>query len=114
MQYVMFIYEKPGSLQSLTDAEQQQLAADYGALNSDPRVTPGVWMKPADMATAVRIQDGKPLITDGPFADSKEVLGGYFLLQADNIDQAIEIAARIPQARLGGGVEIRPTVEYQG
>ena len=76
--------------------------------------TPGLWMKPAEMATAVRVQDGKPLVTDGPFADSKEVLGGYFVLQADNIDQAIEIAARIPQARLGGGVEIRPTVGQQG
>jgi hypothetical protein len=114
MQYVMIIYEKPGSLQSLTDAERQQVAADYYALNSDPRVTGGLWMKPAEMATSVRVQDGKPLVTDGPFADSKEVIGGYFVLWADNIDQAIEIAARIPQARLGGGVEIRPTVEQQG
>jgi hypothetical protein len=114
MQYVMLIYEKPGSLQSLTDAERQQVAADYYALNSDPRVTAGLWMKPVDMATAVRVQGSTPLVTDGPFADSKEVIGGYFVLQADTIDQAIEIAARIPQARLGGGVEIRPTVEQPG
>jgi hypothetical protein len=114
MQYVMFIYEKPGSLQSPTDAERQQVGADYAALNSDPRMTGGPWMQPADLATAVRVQDGKLLVTDGPFADTKEVIGGYFLLRADTIDEAIEVAARIPQARLGGGVEIRPIVEQQG
>lgn len=113
MQYVMFIYEKPGWYQSLTEAERHQVGADYYALTSDPRVTPMPRMRSADIATSVRVQDGKPLITDGPFADSKEVIGGHFLLQADNLDQAIEIAARIPQARWGGGVEIRPTLEQQ-
>jgi hypothetical protein len=114
MQYMLLIYEKPGWGSTMTDEERQAVGREYYGITSDPRVTPGQWMKPAEFATTVRIQEGEPLITDGPFADTKEVFGGYFVLTADNLDQAIEMASRIPQARLGGAVEIRPLMEADG
>ena len=67
-------------------------------------------MVPPESATTVRVQDGRALTTDGPFAETKEALGGYFFLEADNLDEAIEMAARVPAARLGGAVEIRPLI----
>jgi hypothetical protein len=69
-------------------------------------------MQPPETATTVRVQDGKTLTTDGPFATVKEALGGYFTFEADDLDAAIELASRVPAARLGGAVEVRPLVEY--
>ena len=74
---------------------------------------PGAAVQPAHTATTVRVHAGETLVTDGPFADTKEVFGGYYLFEADDLDSAIEIAARIPAARLGGSVEVRPIVEQQ-
>jgi hypothetical protein len=73
-------------------------------------VVGGASLHPVETATTVRVQDGKTLVTDGPFADTKEVFGGFYLVEADDLDQATEIAARIPAARIGGSVEIRPVV----
>jgi hypothetical protein len=119
MQYLMLIHQgetptpnDPEAWERLSDAERQQIAADYQAINQTPGVTPGVWMQPPEMATTVRVRDGKTLTTDGPFVSVKEALGGYFLLEADDLDAAIELASRVPAARLGGGVEVRPVVEY--
>ena len=84
--------------------------AEYLALRDDPRVVGGARLKPVETATTVRVTDGEPLITDGPFADTKEVFGGFYVLEADDLDGALEIAARIPAARLGGSVEVRPMV----
>jgi hypothetical protein len=67
-------------------------------------------LQPAETATSVRVAGGRTLMTDGPFADTKEVLGGLFLIEAANLDEAIELAARIPAARFGGTVEVRPVV----
>ena len=77
----------------------------------DGRVSPGVWMQPPETATTVRVQDGKTLTTDGPFVAVKEALGGYLFFEADDLDAAIELAARIPAARMGGAIEVRPVVE---
>ena len=66
----------------------------------------------AENATTVRARDGKPLVTDGPFVGTKEAIGGYFVLEANDLDAAIEIAARIPAARLGGAIEVRPVATY--
>jgi hypothetical protein len=74
-------------------------------------VTPGVQMEEPDVATTVRVRDGETLVTDGPFVEMKEALGGYLFYEADDLDQAIALAARIPAARLGGAIEIRPLVE---
>ncbi len=85
--------------------------AEYAAIFQTPGVSAGAQLQPADTATTVRVQDGKTLTTDGPFLETKEALGGYYLLEADDLDAAIELAARIPAARLGGAIEVRALVE---
>jgi hypothetical protein len=74
-------------------------------------VTPGTWMESPETATTVRVENGKSLVTDGPFVAVKEALGGYLHFEADDLDAAIELAARIPAARMGGAIEIRPLKE---
>ena len=95
----------------LSEDEQRQVYADYQALNATPGVTPGQWMEGPELATTVRVQNDETLVTDGPFVAVKEALGGYLFYEADDLDAAIELAARIPAARLGGGIEIRPLRE---
>jgi hypothetical protein len=118
MKYMLLIQQ--GDAQTPDDAEawgrlskQEQAAvyADYKAVNETPGVTPGVWMQPPESATTVRVEDGKTLTTDGPFVAVKEALGGYLFYEADDLDAAIELASRIPAARLGGAVEVRPLKE---
>jgi hypothetical protein len=108
MQYALLIYEKPGAYDRLSDGERQAITGEYLALRDDPRIVDGARLCPIETATTVRVHDGQALITDGPFADTKEVFGGYYLFEADDVDAAIEIARRIPATRLGGSVEIRP------
>ena len=96
----------------LSEEEQQAVYADYKAINQTPGVTPAdVQMQPPETATTVRVKDGQTLTTDGPFVEMKEALGGYLFFEADDLDAAIELAARIPAARLGGAIEVRPLVE---
>ena len=94
----------------LSEEEQKAVFADYQAINQTPGVTPGVQMEDPDTATTVRVSDGETLTTDGPFVSTKEALGGYLIFEADDLDGAIELAARIPAARLGGAIEVRPVV----
>ena len=114
----MLIYQGAAALPgseawgALSEAEQKQVYADYGAMNQTPGLTPGSPMGLPENATTVRVQDGKTLATDGPFVGMKEAVGGYFTLEADNLDAAIEVAARVPAARLGGAIEIRPCQTY--
>ena len=96
----------------LSEEERNEISAGYQAINQTPGVTPGQWMQPPETATTVRVQDGRTLTTDGPFVAIKEALGGYLIYEADNLDAAIELAARVPAARLGGAVEVRPLAEY--
>ena len=111
MKYAMLIYPKAGSDEGLGEAEAQALTAEYLALRDDPRCIGGAHLQPGDMATTVRHGGGENLITDGPYADAKEVLGGYFVFEASDLDAALEFAQRIPAVRLGGAVEVRPLVE---
>jgi hypothetical protein len=117
MKYMLLIHQGPTPLpgtpewNGLSEDEQKRVYADYQAINGTPGVTPGVRMESPEAATTVRVQDGKTLTTDGPFVAVKEALGGYLFFEADDLDAAIELAARIPAARLGGGVEVRPIVE---
>jgi hypothetical protein len=97
--------------ESLSEDEQRAVYTDYQAVNQTPGVTPGVWLEPPETATTVRIDNRETLTTDGPFVAVKEALGGYLFFEADDLDAAIELAARIPAARLGGAVEIRPVRE---
>jgi hypothetical protein len=110
MQYALLIYTKPGTVESLSPAEREQLSREYWALRDEPGVLGGAGLQPVETATTLRQGDGQVLVTDGPFADTKEVFGGYYLVEAENLDQATEIAARIPALRIGGAVEIRPTL----
>jgi hypothetical protein len=96
---------------ALSDEEKGKVYAAYQALNQTPGVTPGQRMEGPETATTVRVQDGRTLTTDGPFAEIKEAIGGYLFYEGDDLDAAIEVAARIPAASMGGGVEVRPIVE---
>jgi hypothetical protein len=111
MKYALLIYPKPGSHEALGPDEYGPVNAEYLALRDDPRCIGGAHLQPAETATTVRHSPGQALITDGPFADTKEVLGGYYVLDAPNLDEALEFVQRIPAVRLGGAVEIRPLVE---
>ena len=102
----------PDAWAKLSDEEQKAVFADYQAINQTPGVTPGVGLDSPETATTVRVQDGKTLTTDGPFVELKEAVGGYLVFEADDLDAAIELAARIPAARLGGAIEVRPVVEW--
>jgi hypothetical protein len=95
----------------LSEEEQKEVYTAYAAINQTPGVTPGAQMHPAETATTVRVQDGKTLTTDGPFVAVKEALAGYLFFEADDLDAAIELAGRVPAARMGGAVEVRPVVE---
>jgi len=110
MQYALLVYEVPGATAALSPQEQEQVGRDYWALREEPAITGGAGLHGVESATTVRVQDGKVLVTDGPFADTKEIFGGFYLVEADDLDQATNIAARIPAVRLGGSVEIRPVL----
>jgi hypothetical protein len=121
MKYMLLIHQgdtptprDPEAWARLSEDEQNSVFADYKAINETPGVTPGVQMEDPGNATTVRVEDGRTLTTDGPFVTVKEALGGYLFLEADDLDAAIELAARVPAARFGGAVEIRPIVEWQG
>jgi hypothetical protein len=101
----------PEEWATLSEDEQKAVYADYQAINQTPGVTPGLGLDAPETATTVRVQDGKTLITDGPFVEIKEAIGGYLVFEADDLDAAIELASRIPAARLGGAIEVRPIVE---
>jgi hypothetical protein len=102
----------PEAWARLSEEERKAVFADYQALNQTPGVTPGMQMESPEMATTVRVQEGKTLVTDGPFVEMKEALGGYLFYEAPDLDSAIELAARVPAARMGGAVEVRPLMEY--
>ena len=111
MKYALLIYDTPGTYDALGVSEREAVFGEYFAISEAPGVFGGAQLQPPETATTVRVKDGDTLTTDGPFANTKEVFGGYYLLEADDIDPAIELAARIPAARLGGSVEVRPIVE---
>ena len=120
MKYMMFIHQgetpTPQDAEAwgrLSEEEQRAVYADYQAINETPGVTHGVQMEPPEMATTVRVQDGKTLVTDGPFVEMKEAVGGYLFFEAPDLDAAIKLATRIPAARMGGAIEVRPLVEGQ-
>jgi hypothetical protein len=111
MKYALLVYSKPGSHEALSEEEYSGVFAEYMALRDDPRFMDGAQLQGVETATTVRVENGSTLTTDGPYADTKEVFGGYYVFDADNLDQAIELAGRIPAARIGGAIEVRPVVE---
>jgi hypothetical protein len=117
MKYLLLIHQGetpvPGTAEwdQLSEEEQRAVYTDYQAINENPAVTPGLWLEPPEMATTVRVDNGEVQTTDGPFVAVKEALGGYLMFEAGNLDEAIELASRIPAARLGGAIEVRPVKE---
>ncbi|HEX7609964.1 MAG TPA: YciI family protein [Solirubrobacteraceae bacterium] len=112
MQYMLQIYsgDAMSGYESLSAEQQSAVMGEYMAISQAPGVSGGAQLQAPETATTVRVQDGETLTTDGPFPETKEALGGYYLLEADDLDAAIEMAARVPAARLGGAVEVRPVV----
>ena len=107
MKYALLIYT-PAELPAGVD---DAVTAEYMALGEEPTCVGAGQLQPVATATTIRVQDGETLTTDGPFADTKEVFGGYYIYELDDLDAAIELAARVPAARMGGSVEVRPLVE---
>jgi Uncharacterized protein conserved in bacteria len=119
MKYLLLIQQgdtptpyDPEAWGRLSEDEQNEVYAAYKAINETPGVSPGLQLQPPEAATTVRVHDGETLTTDGPFVAVKEALGGWLTFEADDLDAAIELASRIPAARMGGAVEVRPIVEY--
>jgi hypothetical protein len=112
MLYGLLIYGEEGRWETFDEAEQEKMRQEYMAMGQDPKTKAGADLGELSQATTVRVQDGKTLTTDGPFAETKEYLGGFFLVEADNLDEAIEAAAKIPAARTGGAVEVRPVIQH--
>jgi hypothetical protein len=118
MKYMLLIYQgttptpaSPEDWGRLSEDEQKAVYDSYRAINETPGVTSGVQMQPPEMATTVRVKDGRTLTTDGPFVATKEALGGYLTVDAPDADTAIDLASKIPAARMGGAVEVRAIVE---
>jgi len=118
MKYMLLIHQgdtptprDPDAWGRLSEDEQKAVYADYQTINQTPGVTSGLELAPPETATTVRVQDGKTVTTDGPFVELKEAVGGYLFFEADDLDKAIELASRIPAARMGGAIEVRPIVE---
>jgi hypothetical protein len=119
MRYMLLIHQgdaptprSPDEWGRLSEDEQKAVYADYKAISETPGVSPGLQLEDPGTATTVRVEDGKTLTTDGPFVAIKEALGGWLTFEADDLDAAIELASRIPAARMGGAVEVRPVAEY--
>jgi hypothetical protein len=113
MQYMLLIYSEPGSWESYSEEERNAMYEDYAALSrrlrDQGKLVSSHELQPSSTATTIQVHDGETEVTDGPFAETKEVLGGYYLIEAESLDEAIEWAAQIPSAR-HGKIEVRPVV----
>jgi hypothetical protein len=119
MKYMLLIHQgtaptprSPDDWARLSEDEQKEVFSAYQAITETPGVSPGLQLQAPETATTVRVEDGRTLTTDGPFVEMKEALAGYLLFEADDLDAAIELAARVPAARMGGAIEVRPIAEW--
>ncbi len=117
MNYALLIYEDPNVWAKFSEAEAGQIMNDYGEFTRQIResghLRGGEQLQPPTVATSVRLRDAKRLVHDGPFAETREVLGGYYVIEAKDIDEALAIAERVPSARFGT-IEVRPIVPHDG
>ena len=115
MQYLLMIYRSEAELFKMNDADRQKMSAEYGtytqSIIQSGHFKAGDGLQPSTTATTVRVRDGKVMTTDGPFAETREQLGGYYLVDAKDLDEAIKLAARIPGATTGS-IEVRPVMIY--
>ena len=114
MKYLLLIHTTTARARydELDDDAQKAVTREYFALLDEPGMLGSGQLQRSETATTVRVENGRVLTTDGPFMESKEELGGYYLYEADNLDAALDLAARIPAARMGGAIEVRPIVEH--
>jgi hypothetical protein len=112
VKYMLLIYANDDGWDALSEDERNSIHQEYMDIQADPRAVGGNQLQPSATATTVRVENGRPLHTDGPFLETKEELGGFYLVDAGSLDEALEVAARIPAARRGGAVEVRPVVEH--
>lgn len=116
MQYLMLIYDAESSWAKMSSADQAKMYEEYGRFTNEIKASgkhvAGHQLKPVSTATTVRVRDGKRVATDGPFAETKEQLGGFYLINANDLDEAIAIAAKIPSAKVGS-IEVRPIVVHE-
>ncbi len=114
MQYALLIYDDESVFGSMTEAERGEIMQEYfgytQALKDKGAYLDGNPLQPTPAATSVRVRDGERLVTDGPFAETKETLGGYYIIDVESLDEAIEWASKIPSARLGT-IEVRPVMQ---
>src|SRR5205814_1411796 len=112
MQYVLLVYDDGTQWENIPEAEYQKIYAEYAAVSALPATQSGKQLQPVDTARSVRIKDGQRIVTDGPFAETKEVISGFYLIDAETEERALELAAQIPTvSRMGGVIEVRPIVE---
>jgi hypothetical protein len=115
MQYLLMVYRNDAEFGKMDAAERKNVTAEYGAFTQSiiqsGNFKAGDGLQPTSTATTVRLRDGKTLTTDGPFAETREQLGGYYLVEAKDLDTALAIAARIPGAKTGS-IEVRPVMVY--
>jgi hypothetical protein len=112
VKYMLLIYSNDSQWDNRTDEEREAITQEYMAIAMDQNLTVhSAQLQPVDTATSVQVQDGSTLTTDGPFVETKEELAGYYLIDVPDLDAAIEVAAKLPAARMGGGIEVRPVVE---
>ncbi|PYO01185.1 MAG: hypothetical protein DMD91_08280 [Candidatus Rokuibacteriota bacterium] len=115
MRYMLLIYDEEAKVNTMTGPERAAIHQEYGEFIDDIRKSgaflAGDPLQRTSTATTVRGKNGKTITTDGPFAETKEQLGGYFIVEAKNLDEAIAVAARIPSVRVGGSIEVRPIME---
>jgi hypothetical protein len=112
MKYALLLYDDPAAWADVDESRMGSLYAEYMAVSEEPESYGGAELQPASTAKTVRMPNGDPLVTDGPFTETKEFLSGFYLIDADSEQRALELAARIPTvSRMGGAIEIRPIVE---
>ena len=111
MKYMLLVYDVNGAWPELSEEEMGKVYDEYRAVSENKATKHSAQLQGTDTAKTVRIKNGEDLITDGPFAETKETLGGYYLVEADSIDAAVSLAKQIPSARFGGSIEVRPIVE---
>jgi hypothetical protein len=118
MQFVLMIYQGttplPGTdaWKALPEQEQKRVYAEYGELNKTPGVTPGFPLGLPKDARTVRVSNGRTQVAEGPYVDASRAVGGYFIVEAADLEAAVRLASRIPAARLGGAIEVRPVAQY--
>jgi hypothetical protein len=112
MKYAVLLFDDPAAWENVTESELGSLQAEYMAVSAQPETFGSGQLQPAETAKTLRMTDGESTVTDGPFSTTKEVLSGFYLIEADSEARALEIAWTIPTvSRMGGAVEVRPLVE---